>query len=59
MLKFQKEFGQGLVEYAVLILLIAVVVVLALGAIGVDLGNTFNDINNAFPKSYTNYSIFF
>ena len=46
----KSERGQGLVEYALLILLIAVVVALALGALGVDIGNMFNHVENSFPS---------
>jgi pilus assembly protein Flp/PilA len=49
-LLLKSERGQGLVEYALLILLIAVVVVLALGALGVDIGNMFNQVENSFPS---------
>lgn len=44
-----KQRGQGIVEYALLILLIAVVVVLALSAIGVELGTSYNEVTNSFP----------
>ena len=41
------ENGQGLVEYALMVLLIALVIIVALGALGVELGNTYNAIDNA------------
>ena len=40
------EKGQGLVEYAMMIVLIALVVIIALGVLGVEIGNTFNYIDN-------------
>ena len=39
------EKGQGLVEYALMIVLIALVIIIALGALGVSLGNIFNYID--------------
>lgn len=48
MLKFLfNERGQGLVEYALMILLIALVIIIALSLLGVELGNTFNTIDNS------------
>ena len=47
MLFSAQEKGQGLVEYALILVLIAVVVIIALTAIGGDIGNIFNDISNA------------
>ena len=40
----RSDLGQGLVEYALLILLIAVVVMLALSLVGVDIANVFNQM---------------
>jgi pilus assembly protein Flp/PilA len=47
----QKEKGQGLVEYALIILLIAAVVVLAMGYLGPTIGNTFNNIATTLASS--------
>jgi pilus assembly protein Flp/PilA len=47
---FKSERAQGLVEYALLIFLIGIVVVLALAALGVDIGNVFNQVENSFPS---------
>ena len=48
---FQDEEGQGLVEYALIILLVAIVVIGALTAIGLRVENTFNSIANSLtPK---------
>lgn len=44
MLFSQSEKGQGLVEYALIIILIAMVVVLAMSFIGPAIGNVFNNI---------------
>jgi len=46
--KFHGEDGQGLVEYALIIVLIAVVVVTALGVFGVTLSSTFSMIAGHF-----------
>ena len=41
--------GQGLVEYALIVLLVAGVVILTLGALGVRLGDFYNSFVSAFP----------
>ena len=46
--KIWAEDGQGLVEYALIILLLAVVVVAALGAFGVGLNSLFTTIVGSF-----------
>jgi Flp pilus assembly pilin Flp len=46
--KIWAEDGQGLVEYALIILLLAVVVVTALGAFGVGLNSLFSTIVGSF-----------
>jgi pilus assembly protein Flp/PilA len=38
------EEGQGLVEYALIIVLIAIVVIIALTALGTSIGQIFTDI---------------
>ena len=43
----KSERGQGLVEYALILVLIAVVVVLILTNIGTQVNSVFNDVNNA------------
>ncbi|NLX63159.1 MAG: Flp family type IVb pilin [Clostridiaceae bacterium] len=45
MIKSKK--GQGMVEYGLIIGLIAIVVIVALRALGVNLGNIFNTISEA------------
>lgn len=41
-----KEKGQGLVEYALIIVLIAIVVIVALQLLGVEITTVFNTITN-------------
>jgi len=41
---FAKEEGQGLVEYALILVLIAVVVIGALTALGGNIANLFNQL---------------
>ena len=43
---FKNEDGQGMVEYGLIIALIAVVVILALTALGGKVANIFNNIGN-------------
>jgi pilus assembly protein Flp/PilA len=42
-----KEKGQGLVEYALILVLVAIVVIAALMILGPIIGNTFGTINNS------------
>ena len=46
MLFAAQEKGQGLVEYALILVLIAIVVIAALSLLGPEVGNVFNDITN-------------
>lgn len=48
---FQDEEGQGLVEYALIILLVAIAVVGLLTALGTNVGNIFNDISNTLTNA--------
>lgn len=41
--------GQGLVEYAIILALVAIVVVVVLRVLGPDIGNTFSSINSSLP----------
>ena len=43
------EKGQGLVEYALILALIAIVVVAALALLGTKVNNKYNQLNNQFP----------
>ncbi len=44
-MKFVLERGQGLVEYSLVLVLIAVVVILAIGLLGTSVNGLFNTIN--------------
>lgn len=44
MLLLQKEEGQGLVEYAFIIVLIAIIVLVILALLGPAIGNIFSNI---------------
>lgn len=48
MLFVPREEGQGLVEYALILVLVAVVVIVALRILGGKVNTVFNDINTAF-----------
>jgi pilus assembly protein Flp/PilA len=43
------ERGQGLVEYALILALIAVVVFAVLALLGTKVRNSYNNLNNSFP----------
>jgi pilus assembly protein Flp/PilA len=45
-----KEKGQGLVEYAIILALIAIVVIAVMGILGRKVNNTFNSISNSLPS---------
>lgn len=47
MLFAPKEKGQGLVEYALILVLVAIVVIAALMVLGPIIGNTFSTINSS------------
>ncbi len=47
MLFAPKERGQGLVEYALILVLVAIVVIAALMILGPIIGNTFSTINSS------------
>ncbi len=48
---FKKEEGQTLVEYALILVLIAIVVLLMLSALGGSVCNTFNTVNSALSTT--------
>jgi len=47
MLFAPKEKGQGLVEYAIILALIAIVVIAVMRMLGPRIGNTFSTINDS------------
>jgi pilus assembly protein Flp/PilA len=47
MLFSPKEKGQGLVEYALILVLVAIVVIAALTLLGPTIGNIFSSINSS------------
>ena len=50
MLFAPKEKGQGLVEYALILVLVAIVVIAALMILGPIIGNTFSTINGSLSS---------
>ena len=46
---FNEESGQGLVEYGLILALIAIVVIAILRIVGNKLNSTFNSIQSALP----------
>ncbi|MCX6033489.1 MAG: pilus assembly protein [Chloroflexi bacterium] len=44
-----REHGQGLVEYAFLLILIAMIVIVVLLILGPVIGNVFSKINSTLP----------
>jgi len=49
MLFAPKEKGQGLVEYAIILALVAIVVIAIMRLLGPKIGNTFSTINSSLP----------
>lgn len=45
--KFSREEGQGLVEYALILVLISIAVIVVLGLMGTSIGDIFNQIVTA------------
>lgn len=45
----KREKGQGFAEYAVILILVAMVVIVALALMGPTIGNMYSSINSAFP----------
>jgi pilus assembly protein Flp/PilA len=50
MLFSPKEKGQGLVEYALILVLVAIVVIAALMILGPIIGNVFSKVNSSLSK---------
>lgn len=48
MLFAPKERGQGLVEYALILVFVAIVVIAIMRLLGPTVGNTFSSISNSF-----------
>jgi pilus assembly protein Flp/PilA len=44
-----QEKGQGLVEYAIILLLVALIVIAVLWLLGPNLGDSYSAINNSVP----------
>ena len=44
----QSEKGQGLVEFAYILVLVVIVIVVVLGAVGPSVGNVFNTLVTVF-----------
>jgi pilus assembly protein Flp/PilA len=49
MLAALNEKGQGLVEYAIILALVAIVVIAVMNLLGPKLGNTYSMISNSIP----------
>jgi pilus assembly protein Flp/PilA len=49
MLFASQEKGQGLVEYAIILLLVALIVIAVLRLLGPNLGDSYSAINNSVP----------
>jgi pilus assembly protein Flp/PilA len=45
-----KEQGQGMVEYALILVLVAIVVIASLMLLGPIVANVFSTLNNSFPS---------
>lgn len=49
MLFAPQEHGQGLIEYAIILSLVALVVIAVVRALGPRVGNTYSMINSSLP----------
>jgi pilus assembly protein Flp/PilA len=49
-LLFAKENGQGLLEYGLILVLVAVVVIAAITVLGPVIGNLFTKVNSSIPN---------
>ena len=49
MLFAPQEKGQGLVEYAIILALVAIIVVAVMRLLGPKIGNTFSQISTSLP----------
>ena len=48
---FKNESGQGMVEYGLIIALVAVVVIVALSALGPKIRDIFNEVNDELDNA--------
>lgn len=48
---FKNEEGATAIEYGLIAALIAVAAIVAMGNLGKNLGNTFNEVNNSLEDS--------
>lgn len=44
-----RENGQGLIEYAIILALVAVIVIAIMRLMGPKIGNTYSSISNSMP----------
>lgn len=49
MLLVSKEKGQGLVEYAIILSLVALVVIVVMWMLGPEIGNSYSTISSSIP----------
>jgi len=49
MLLYETERAQGLVEYAIIIMLVAIVVIAVITLFGPLIGDMFSKVNSSFP----------
>lgn len=49
MLAFREEAGQGLVEYALILILVAIVLVIIVSVFGSQVGNMFSKVTSKIP----------
>ena len=54
MIVTRDQEGQGLIEYALLLLLIAIIVVVDIAVFGKTLGGVFSEIKRCLPSGATN-----
>ncbi len=50
-LLFAKQEGQGLLEYGLILVLVAVVVIAAITVLGPSIGNMFSKVNSSIPST--------
>ena len=50
LLSYAGERGQGLVEYALILLLVVLVVIAVVTLLGPIVGNLFSEVNSTMPK---------